>query len=573
MDQERTNEIPLLPTDESSKTLKLEQSENPNNATFPDSKLNPEQETPLVEDETEDQTNRPKNHVQDQSIKLAPTQLALVFGGLCLTTLLGSMDMTIVATALPVIASDLQDVSLLPWVATAYMITTTGFQPLYGRCSDIFGRRSMIAFAIVVFLLSTVWCALAPNMIQLIVARGFQGIGGAGLLGMSQVVLVDILPLRERGKYQGILGSVWAVSSIVGPLLGGVPIGALAFFMVVSFLNLPRVKGDMMQKFRRVDFIGSFFLLSFCLLLQLGLNFGGSRYPWSSYQVLVPLLLAVVVVVPVFLYIETLVAMPILPPDFWKNRNVIGVLGAAFGQGIALYGTIYYCPIFFEVVQGSTATSSGLKLIPLMLPVSIVQTLVGFYISSTGIYVPIIRIGTALSCIAVGLIALFDLNTSSGEQIGILLFNGVSLGLVINTVMLCGQANVPYSHLGAVTSCFQFFRSIGGSVGIAIMGAILNNKLRSNIIASGLPESVVQTAQNSIGAIKNLPAGDQGLVIAAYSDALRLVWIIACAFAGISFIFSLILYHVPLKTTMGKKSDKELTDAVEERKKAQQNSA
>ncbi|KAF9929857.1 hypothetical protein BGZ67_006116 [Mortierella alpina] len=482
----------------------------------------------------------------------------LLFIGLAMATFLASLDGTIIATALPKIASDFRAQSQMSWVATAYLLTYNAFQPLYGKFSDIFGRKIMILFASVTFMVGSAGAGGATSMTMLIVFRAIQGLGGAGLLSIVLIIISDIFPLEERPKYQSIIWSVFGISSVVGPLLGGVfvqqstwrwcflinlPLGVVTIVSVLLFLRLPFERQELKMQLARIDYLGTFLIIVAVICLLLPITWGGTTYAWDS-AVIISLFCVAVVLIALLMWVESRAYEAIIPPRLFLNKTVAMLFGVNFLTGMGFLGVIFYAPIYFQVVKGVGATASGLHLLPMVLGLVIASIGSGALLSKIRDYRIFIWMGTMTMSIGIGLCVLLDAESGMGQQIGFLLLVGVGIGLILQTCMLAAQAAVEKKDMAVVTALCGFMNSIGGGIGIAMCSALFNNHLADNfskLPASALAVILQFNLAESITAVQELPVEVKTLVVQAYVDTFQFIFKCITPIACAAFLLSLFI--------------------------------
>ena len=481
----------------------------------------------------------------------------IIFSGLMLGLLIASLDQTIVATALPTIVSDLGGLNQLSWVVTGYLLASTASTPLWGKLGDMYGRKRLFQATIVLFLAGSVLCGISQNIGELIIFRAIQGLGGGGLIVLAQAIIADVVSPRERGRYQGAFGAVYGVTSIAGPLLGGffvdnlnwrwvfyinLPIGVIALAVIAVALPASSQRGH-----HKIDYLGTALLAAAATSLVLLTSLGGTVYPWGSLPIIL-LAVAGAILIVVFIFVERRAAEPVLPLSLFRNRVFAYTSAIGFVVGFALFGVTTYLPLFLQVVNGASPTLSGLRLVPLMLGVLTTSITSGLLITRWGRYKIFPIVGTALMVVGMILLSRMNEQTSAWLSSLYMLVLGLGLGLVMQVLVIAVQNAVDYRDLGAATSGATFFRSIGGSFGTAIFGAIFSNLLITHIaaLASAVPPGF--SAENAT-AIQNLPASIRPEFIHAYAQSLDTVFLIAAPISLVAFILTLLLPEVRLKTT------------------------
>jgi EmrB/QacA subfamily drug resistance transporter len=498
--------------------------------------------------------------------ELTHRQILLVFAGLMSGMLLAALDQTIVATALPTIVGDLGGLSHLSWVVTAYLLTSTASTPLYGKISDIYGRKVVFQTAIVIFLVGSLFAAVSQTMIQLVLSRGVQGIGAGGLMAMAFAIIGDVVPPNQRGRYTGYLGAVFAVASVAGPLLGGffvdslswrwsfwvnIPVGLAAMAVTSSVLKLKVVR----QK-HRIDYQGSVLIVAAVTCILLALVWGGSEHPWGS-PTIVGLLVAGTALSLVFVWWETKAPEPILPLRlFHDSVFTIGTVLLTLA-GVGMFGAMVYMPVYLQVVKGASATSSGLQTVPLMAGIMITSIGTGRLITKTGRYKLYPVVGLAISAVGTLLLSTMGPDTSQGLASVWMFVLGFGIGMVMQVVILAVQNSAPQQDLGVVTSSATFFRTMGGAFGVAIFGALFNSRLTAELVdklPAGAAERLGGASAdiiNSPESIRALPSAISTAVIDAVSSSLSTVFLAATPVFVAGAILAVFLKEKPLRSTTG----------------------
>jgi len=488
-------------------------------------------------------------------------EIMVIVSALMLAMLLAALDQTIVSTALPKIASDLHGLSKYSWVATSYLLTSAVATPLYGKISDMFGRKKIFQIAIIIFLLGSALCGAAQTMNQLIFFRGLQGIGAGGLMTLVFAIIGDIVSPRQRGRYQGYFGAVFAISSVIGPLLGGLftdhlswrwvfyinlPIGLLALSAIGARLHLPVHKSP-----HKIDFPGALLLAISVVSLLLATVWGGVDYAWTSMQI-IGLFATTVLGSLLFVWRETLAKEPIIPLDLFRNKvfSVSSLL--SFLIGIVMFGALIFLPEYQQIVRGDSATKSGLMLLPMIAGLMTASVTSGRLISKLGRYRRFPILGTAFITFAFWLFTHIAVRTNRvilGIWMAVL---GLGIGMVMPVLTLAVQNAVDRKNLGTATSSVTFFRSIGSSLGAAIFGAILINRLTFHL-SQTLPHAAAASAakglSSSASALHKLPPNVVEKILTAFASSFHDVFLVGIPFALLAFIVALFLKESPLRSS------------------------
>lgn len=420
------------------------------------------------------------------------SQKILVMLGVMLGLLLGALDQTIVSTAMPRIVEELKGLNHLSWVFTAYMLSSTITVPIFGKLSDIYGRKWFFLGAIAVFMLGSALSGLSQNMTQLILFRGFQGIGGGALFANAFTIIADLFPPAQRGRWQGIFGGVFGIASVIGPTLGGyltdnvswrwnfyinIPVGILA--LAVVFFLMPDIRSSLKE--RSIDILGALTLSLGLLPLLLALVWAGTQYPWASIQIIGLFILSAVFLI-LFTFIEKNAKEPILPLSLFRNNIFIVSVASIFIVGFGMFGTILFLPLFAQAVTGVSATNSGLILTPMTIAMVIGSISSGQVISKTGRYKIIALIGLFIVTLSLFWLSQMSESTTQAELVMRMISIGIGLGLIMPVFTIAVQNAFEHSQLGVVTSSTQLFRGLGATVGTAILGSVLNNSLSIKLV-------------------------------------------------------------------------------------------
>ncbi|HEX4774738.1 MAG TPA: MDR family MFS transporter [Candidatus Saccharimonadales bacterium] len=496
----------------------------------------------------------------DSQVEYSHSEIMVVITALMLVMLLAALDQTIVSTALPRIATDLHGLNKISWVATAYLLTSAITTPIYGKISDQLGRKKIFQTAIIIFLIGSVLCGISQNMNELVLARGLQGIGAGGLMSLVLAIVGDIIPPRQRGKYMGYFMSVFGVSSVIGPLLGGfltdslswrwvffvnIPLGAIALTAVATRLHLPVYKED-----HNIDYTGAALLSVGSVCLLLATVWGGTNYAWASTQI-IGLLIAGVVLAVSFVLWERRAKEPIIPLHLFKNDIFTVSVLLSLLSGIAMFAAILYIPVYQQTVRGFSPTKSGLLMLPLVLGLLVAGITSGRLTSKLGRYRIFPIVGTLVLAFGLWLFSHLTLTTPEW-MLGLwMLVIGAGLGTFMQIMTLAIQNSVDRRHMGTATSSATFFRSLGSAFGGAIFGSIMLNRL-SHYLTLSLPHTSSKLNVSNIqqGAnLQSLPPAVANTVQQSFVHAFHDMFLFAIPIALLAFVVALFLRETPLRSS------------------------
>ncbi|KAI8805799.1 major facilitator superfamily domain-containing protein [Cladochytrium replicatum] len=508
-------------------------------------------------------------------VKLSRSEFTFLYIGLVLAVLLAALDQTIVSTAIPTIVTEFKAADLISWIGTGYLLTSASFAPIYGKLADTFGRKWVFLATIFVFELGSLICGLATSIEMLIAGRVVSGIGGGGIFSLVFIIISDIVSLQDRGKYQGFVGAVFGLSSVIGPLIGGaftdssatwrwafyinLPIGGFTILVVLIFLRLPHTDSgeSIATKIQNIDYLGVLILVGAVTSLLLPLQLGGTSWAWDAPQTIV-LFVACAVLLAAFLWVESKFSKePIVPMSVFSSMSVYASLIMPIFTGAAFLATNYYIPLYFQVVQNDNATVSGLKTIPTVAGVVFCSIASGIIVSKTGRITPFFYAGGILLTIGAGLLCVISEFTEYWKIAIILFVVGAGVGLLIQTMLLGAQAVVHPSKIAIATSLSGFSQTIGGAIGIAIFGVIFSNRIYSELLLTLPPAYAdpvfVKTLSNAPNAVRSILAAlpnNAGadlfpIYLAAFVSAMRYAFYAAIPISGMILVCALFI-RIPI---------------------------
>jgi EmrB/QacA subfamily drug resistance transporter len=511
-------------------------------------------------------------HMTHDVAPLPKRQLYWLLGGLMLAMLLAALDQTIVGTALPTIVGDLGGLSHYSWIATAYLLASTASTPLYGKISDLYGRRPVLLFAIVTFLLGSLAAGISQNMVQLILFRGVQGLGAGGLMTLAFTIISDVVSPRERGRYQGFFGAVFGLASVAGPLVGGyfaehdwrwifyvnLPIGIAALVLCNQVLRLVHNP----RRDHKIDWWGALTLVLGVGSLLLALSWGGNEYAWGS-PTIIALFAVGAALAGLFLFIETRASEPILPLKLFHNRTFTLANLAGFAVGFGMFGGIIYIPLYLQIVKGASPTESGLLMLPMMAGIIVTSIICGAATARLGHYKWFPVFGIAILSAGLIMFSLLEVTTPLWHAFIYMVVVGIGLGMSMQTLILGIQNSLSFHDMGAGTSTATFFRSMGGSFGVAVMGTVLNNALASEIrtrlpaALAQLPPAIAKQVGEQLGGgvtiaapavIAKLPGPVRNAIESSLVAALNPVFIIGGAVCAVGVLLALGMPDLKLRS-------------------------
>ncbi|KAF2636646.1 hypothetical protein P280DRAFT_408706 [Massarina eburnea CBS 473.64] len=512
-------------------------------------------------------------------------QIALIMFSLCIAVLLVALDITIVTTALPTIAEKFNSASGYTWVGSAYLIANSAATPIWGKVSDIFGRKPILLTTNFIFFVGSLLAGVSVNMDMLIAARVIQGIGGGGLIVLVNICISDMFPVRERGAYFGIVGGVWALASSLGPIVGGaftqkvswrwcfylnLPLDGLAFVIILFFLDLHTPKTPLRKGLKAVDWLGSLSMIGGTVMLLLGLEFGGITFPWKSPTVICLIVFGVVMIGVFFLIEYRLAPSPLMPLDIFSQRSNIAALATCFFHAFVFISGSYFLPLYFQAVLGATPILSGVYLLPTAISLSILSACTGIFIRKTGQYLPPIWFGFIFMTAGFGTFINLGVNSSWAKIIIFQIIAGMGVGPNFQAPLIALQSLVPKRDIATATATFGFIRNLGSAISVVVGSVVFQNEMirQQPLLAASLGPQTASafgggSAGANVGLIQSLPPAQQIVAKQAFSDSLSTMWIMYVCFAAAGLCISFAI----TKNVLSKQHEETKTGLDEEVKR------
>ncbi|EPE33550.1 MFS general substrate transporter [Glarea lozoyensis ATCC 20868] len=487
-------------------------------------------------------------------------QTATIMACLMAAVFVAALDVTIIVTALPTISRQFSSDTAYTWVGTAYVLTYNTSSPLWGSLSDIFGRKPVLLSGIAIFFIGSLMCGAAPSLSILLAGRAVQGLGGAGCIVLVNICVSDLFSLRDRGFYFGLIGVMWALASGIGPVIGGVftqslswrycfwlnlPITGLVFVLLLFTLRLPNPQTPILEGLATIDWVGAILISAFSVMILLGLNFGGSTYPWSSATVICLIIFGASTFGIFIFHSAKLTKSPIIPLHKFTSASAISSLCLCFTHGIVFMGVSYYLPLYFQTVLATSPLKSGIYMLPFIITMTITSGLTGLYIMKTGHYIPAVYLGIILTPLGIGLFITFPPATNWIKLIIFQIIGAVGLGLNFEGPLLALQAVVGNKDVAMATATFGFVRSMSNAFSIVIGGVVFANVMArqrpqlGRVLGDDIAEQLAGDAAANIGVIDGLSESEKVVVKMALLKAVKAMWILYTAFAGTSVIAGL----------------------------------
>ncbi|KAL5041737.1 hypothetical protein BDW71DRAFT_162323 [Aspergillus fruticulosus] len=518
------------------------------------------------------ETENPLDRVPSQAQKLGKKKIAVVMGALCLVLFLAALDMTIISTALPTMAADFNaSESGYSWMASSFSLTNAAFVPLWGKVSDIWGRKPILLLANFGFLIGSLICALSINLPMVLAGRAIQGAGAGGIITLANISVSDLFSVRERPMYYALFGTTWAIAGALGPLVGGafttsvtwrwcfylnLPIGGFSFLVLFFFLKVDSPKTPLMAGLKTIDWSGTLFIVGGTLMFLFGLQFGGVNYPWDSATVLCLIIFGLATYALAMLNEWKIARYPVIPIRLFSNWHNVLVLLICFLHSLVFMGGSYYLPFYFQSVLLVSPILSGVYVLPQVLSLSVLSAMTGILIKKTGRYREIIVAAFVFLTLGYGLLIDLKPYASWPRLIIYQLIAGIGTGPLFQAPLVALQANIHPSDMAAGTATFSFLRQVSAAISIVIGTVIYQNMLidKASTIAAAVGSETAQSLQNSFATnnhdlIHSLPVGQKRVVLSAFTFALSRIWIFYAAMAGVGLIVSIFVRPVELSKT------------------------
>ncbi|KAL6712086.1 hypothetical protein ACN47E_003129 [Coniothyrium glycines] len=481
------------------------------------------------------------------------------FGSLCIITLMAALDATSLSVALPIMAEALGGSAIEAfWSGTSFLLTSTVFQPVLGSFSQIFGRKTLIYVSLAFFLAGSIIAAVAQNFTVILVGRSIQGVGGGGIICLTEMIVVDTVPLRERGKWLSFFGAMWSVGTVGGPLLGGgfsqnvswrwifwinLPFLGIGAVLITLFLKLNQRHGAFFAKLKEIDWIGMTLFLASTTGFLIPVTWGGIQYPWDSWRTLVPLIVCVIGLIGFVVHQEYYAPNPLIRTSVFKNMSAAILFAATVLHGIILWAILYYMPLYFQAVKGMKPIMTGVAMFPWTFTVAPASVATGIAITVTGNYRWANRAGWFLTTLGMGLLIIMKPNTPTVSWIFLHVVGGFGTGILFPAMALAVQASATAKDQAYAANMFSFFRAFGQTLGVAIGGVIFQNQMKKKLLTYPLLADMAQgyskDAAGLVEIIKAMPAGEMKEQLReSYTDALKYIWIVMLVFAAVAFIGS-----------------------------------
>ncbi|KAG8903877.1 hypothetical protein FRB99_002613 [Tulasnella sp. 403] len=486
----------------------------------------------------------------------------LIFIAMMVSTFLSALDFTSVATALPTIVEDLHGTEFV-WIGSAFALGSTAFLPLSGGLAEIFGRRPVVLGCLAFFGLGSALAGAAQNMNMMIAARTIQGVGGGGILSLTEIVVADLVPLSKRGTYMGLIAAVWAVASAIGPPVGGafsqsnwrwlfyinLPLTGIAMVLVFFFLRMKTPQDDLRTKLARMDWTGNFLVVVATTITVIALTWAGVKYPWSSYRVLVPLILGLVGLAAFFGYEFKFAKEPVVPLRLFSNRTSLFGYITTFLHSLVATSILYYLPVYFQGALLQGPIHSGVSIFGNSFTIAPFAMIAGASVAVFKVYQPQNFVGWALMTIGVGLLSLLRASTSKGEWVGFQLIEGVGMGILYSVTTFPVLAALPLNETAHALAVFTFLRTYAQTWGVTIGATILQNELKKKLpeaFLSVVSEQGAEIAYAIIPQVPHLPEPLRTQVREAFADSLKVIWYVMAAISAVGFLFVFAMKELPM---------------------------